>query len=84
MCDQFSPVQNSCTWRLRPLGFCLPKHAHAAQLGVGNPNQDNILVSKRDNKVVHRAPHGNDHGRRWVSGKNLLNTIFACQGCSCS
>jgi hypothetical protein len=58
------------------VGFCLPKHAHVTQLGVGNPNQDDILVSKCDNKVVHRAPPRNDHDRRWIFGKNLLNIIL--------
>jgi hypothetical protein len=58
------------------VGFCFPKHAHAAQLGVRNPNQDDIPISKHDNKVVHHVLPINDHDKRWVFGKNLLNIIM--------
>jgi hypothetical protein len=58
------------------IGFCFPKRAHVAQLGVGNPNQDDILVSKHDNKVVHRAPLGNDHDRKWIFKKKISNIIL--------
>ncbi len=60
----------------KEVGFCLPKRAHVAQLGVGNPNQDDILISKCDNKVVHCAPLGNDHDRKWISRKKLSNIIL--------
>jgi len=49
--------------------FCLPRCAHVAQLGVGNPNLDDIPISKRDKKVLHRVPPGNDHDNKWLFGK---------------
>jgi hypothetical protein len=38
------------------VGFCLPRHAHATQARVGNPNLVDMSISKRDNKVVHHVP----------------------------
>jgi hypothetical protein len=38
------------------IGFCLPRHAHATQARVGNPNLDDMPISKHDNKCVHHVP----------------------------
>jgi hypothetical protein len=40
----------------KEVGFRLPRHANATQPRVGNPNLDDIPISKRDNKVVHHVP----------------------------
>jgi hypothetical protein len=45
-------------------------------LGFVNPNQDDILVSKCDNKVMHRFPPKNNHDRKCIYGENLSNTIL--------
>ncbi len=42
----------------KEVGFCLPRHAHVTQPRVGNPNLDDIPISKRDNKFVYHVPLG--------------------------
>ncbi len=58
------------------IGFCLLRHAHVAQPRVGNPNIDDIPISKRDKKVLHRVPFGNDHDSRWLFGKFTSCLLF--------
>jgi hypothetical protein len=56
--------------------FCLPRRARATQPRVGNPNPNDIPISKHVNKVVHHVPPKNDHDNRWLYRKNLLATIL--------
>ncbi len=42
----------------------------------GNPNVDNIPISKRDNKTVNHVPLGKDHDNNWLFGKNLIVVIL--------
>jgi hypothetical protein len=65
------------------IGFCLLRCAHVAQLGVGNPNIDDIPISKRDKKniVFHLEMTMIVDG---CLGNLLLAYYFACQGRSCS
>jgi hypothetical protein len=48
--------------------FCLPRCAQVEVRG-GNPNVDDIPISKRDNKMVHCVPPRKDHGNSWLFGK---------------
>ncbi len=42
----------------------------------GNPNTDDIPISKRDNKTVHCVPPGKYHDSNWLFGKNLIAIIL--------
>jgi hypothetical protein len=67
--------------------FYLPRDAQV-EVGSGNPNANDIPISKRDNKTMHHVPPGNDHDSRWFSGeiptatilrmKNVLNLEYGC------
>jgi len=64
------------------IGFCLLRCAHVAQLGVGNPNIDDIPISKHEFFfciVFHLEMTMIVDG---CLGNLLLAYYFACQGCS--
>jgi hypothetical protein len=42
----------------------------------GNPNVDDILISKCDNKTMHHVPPKKDHDSKQLSGKNLTTIIL--------
>jgi hypothetical protein len=42
----------------------------------GNPNVDDIPISKCDNKTVHHVPPRKDHDSKWLFGKNLTTIIL--------
>jgi hypothetical protein len=54
---------------LEEVGFLLPRHAQVEARG-GNPNTNDILISKCDNKMMHRAPPRKDHDNRWLFREN--------------
>jgi len=60
---------------LEEAGFHLPRCAQVEARG-GNPNADNIPISKHDNKTVHRVPRGKEHNNNWLFGKNLTTIIL--------
>ncbi len=60
---------------LKEARFCLPRCAQVGAKG-GNPNADDIPISKRGNKMVHRVPPGKDHDSSWLFGKNLTTIIL--------
>jgi hypothetical protein len=42
----------------------------------GNPNVDDILISKHNNKIVHQTPPKKDHDNRWLFKKTLMIIIL--------
>jgi hypothetical protein len=60
---------------LKEAGFYLPR---CAQVGAkdGNPNVDDIPISKRGNKMVHCVPPGKDNDSSWLFRKNLTIIIL--------
>ncbi len=60
---------------LKEARFCLPRCAQVGAKG-GNPNANDIPISKCGNKMVHRVPSGKDHDSSWLFGKNLTTIIL--------
>jgi len=60
---------------LEEVVFHFPKCAQV-EVGGGNPNVDDIPISKRDNKTMHHVPLRKDHDSKWLCGKNLTTTIL--------
>jgi hypothetical protein len=60
---------------LEEVGFCFLRYAQVEARG-GNPNVDDIPISKCDNKIVHHVPPRKDHDSKQLSRKNLITTIL--------